>query len=149
MSGSILTFSSVEKAVRTESSTIRKLSSILRKTVPNFTNFWAFTDSTFDVSLTFRLADLFEVVRLSEIGKTWIKLSSLQSKTNAVMSLCLSFECTFFARFIVLFNSFNQGKIQQKHVLKSLNVIKEMVSVQHCNYRVMDALGRFARHSES
>ena len=32
---------------------------------------------------------------------------------------------------------------------KSLNVIKEMVSVQQCNYRVMDTLGRFAKHSRS
>ena len=51
---------------------------------------------SFDVNLMLiRLTEQFEVVCLSEIGKTWIKLNSPYPKTNVVVSLCLIFEWTF------------------------------------------------------
>jgi len=81
----------------------------------------------------------------------------IQEKCCCVASS--DFLMNILAQLIMLLTSCKQDEIWRFKIkyfhprkdVKSLNVIKEMGNGKHvmCNYRVIDALGRFAKHSRS
>ena len=121
-------FFSLKRPLKTESSTTKTLSSILRKIDRNFTNFWETLyrqQFLFAVSLKFRLTEPFGVIFFVEVEKTETNLPQSGQQKCCCVTLSSS------------------------EVLKTCNAIKETASVQCGTIELWMHLGDFLSTQEA